>query len=198
LLSLLIGAALAFPVSAAASTAPPLDASQLLPSRCAPIGSAVVNVWYGLKNDYDSGFGGHTWANDSILRHLQIWPATGGYCAIAQDVGAFQTFAGTSPSGLSTVSAGIRGVLSGGYRSTVFSGTFTPSTYAASGYLGTFDLACTSASNCPGARPGPRSYFSGVSGFDLAWWGWIYVTAANGTWNNSIDTTAATGGDITG
>jgi hypothetical protein len=37
-----------------------------------------------------------------------------------------------------------------------------------------------------------------VSGFDLAWWGWIYVTAANGTWNNSIDTTAATGGDITG
>jgi hypothetical protein len=197
IVGLVLAAALVLP-AAASATGPTLDVSQLATSQCAPSGAAVVDVYYGLKNDYDSGYAGNAWANDSILRHLRVWPTIGGYCGIVQDAGVFSTFAGPSPSGLSTVSAGILGVLGGGYRSTVFTGTFAPSAYATSGYLGTFDLACTSASNCPGARPSPLKYFTGTSGFDLAWWGWQYVTRAHGTWVNSIDTTAATGGDITG
>jgi hypothetical protein len=197
LAGLVVLAALLIPATAVAA-GPSLDASQLATSKCAPTGAAVVNVLYGLKNDYDSGYAGNAWANDTILRHLRVWPTGGGYCAIAQDVGVFTTFAGPSPSGLSTVSAGVVGVLTGGYRSTVFTGTFTPSAYATSGYLGTFDLACTSASNCPGARPSPLAYFTGAVGFDLTWWGWAYATRSHGTWVNSIDTTAATGGDITG
>ena len=33
----------------------------------------LVNVSYTLTNDYDSGFAGNAWANDTINRNLRIW-----------------------------------------------------------------------------------------------------------------------------
>ncbi|HEY2353420.1 MAG TPA: hypothetical protein VGH79_00795 [Gaiellaceae bacterium] len=160
-------------------------------------GKSVVNVTYRLRNDYDSGVGGNAWANDTVKRQLRVFKLKGGsYCAIAHDTGSFVTFAGTSPAGTSTVQAGIKGVLHGGYTTTVFSGTLAAKPqYKKHGNLGTFDLECTDANTCPGAYPSYSSYFSSTSGDDLATWGWMYHTAKNGNWKNTYTGNA---GDIKG
>ncbi len=168
------------------------------PGQCGAAGAPLVNVTYRLLHDADSGYGGNAWAMDTIFRHLRIWQVDGGYCAVAQDVGAFTTLAGTSPSGASTVSAGIRGILDGGYRTTVFQGTFAPGSYDTHGYLGAFDLGCDASFVCPGAAPNPAAYFTTTSGLGLDWWGWTYRTARNGTWVNAVDVPAPGAGDVTG
>jgi hypothetical protein len=193
-------AALALAAAAAAADAPPLDKGDISAAACkAGHAHLVVNVRYKLTNDYDSGFAGNAWANDTIKRQLRIWKSKdGNYCAQVRDLGRFVTFAGTSPSGMSTVSAGIGGHIYGGYVTTSFSGTWAP-TRPTSGDLGTFDLQCTSASDCPGAHPSYTDYFSSTSGDDLAQWGWFYKASHHhGTWLNQDDTPAAASGDITG
>ncbi len=159
-------------------------------------GKLIVNVTYGLSNDYDSGVAGNAWANDTIHRHLQVFDQGGGtYCATVNDTGSFVTFAGASPGGTGTLTAGIKGEINGGYTTTMFSGTLNPSpAYKTHGNLGSFDLMCVDANTCPGAHPGYYSYFSSTSGDDLASWGWKYHAGKRGEWTN-----ASTGnsGDIT-
>jgi hypothetical protein len=153
---------------------------------CKASGPAVVNVHYTYTSP-DSGLGGNDWANDTINRQLQIWKVADGiYCASVTDQGSFVTLAGTSPSGVGTVSAGITGKLKGGYTTTPLilpGATFNPNTLPTRGDLGTF-----TAEN----RPSFLSY--GLSG-DLADWGWVYQTQNNGTW---INASTGNSGDITG
>jgi len=160
-------------------------------------GKMFVNVTYGLYNDYDSGVGGNAWANDTINRHLQVFDLGGGtYCAVVNDTGSILTFAGESPGGTGTVSAGIKGTINGGYTTTVFTGTVASNPpYKTNGNLGNFDLMCIDANTCPGAHPGYYSYFSSTSGDNLANWSWYYHTAKNGDWTNAA---AGNVGDITG
>lgn len=190
--------ALALAGTTAAAPGLRLDRQAISPRQCSSDGaSQLVDVTYVLTNDYDSGFAGNAWANDTVARHLQIWRATDGtYCAAVADLGAFTTFAGPSPSGLSTVSAGVRGLLNGGYVTTRFTGAFAPS-MRTRGFLGVFDLQCTPTFTCPGAHPSYLSYFASTSGDDLAQWGWIYYAGRHGTWLNQDDVSAAAGGDIT-
>jgi hypothetical protein len=194
-------AALATGAAALASGGLVLDKADISAGACKTgHPKQLVNVTYTLVNDYDSGFAGNAWANDTVHRQLRIWKSksTGKFCAQVRDTGGFVTFAGTSPSGMSTVSAGIGGRLNGGYVTTSFTGTFAPG-YATKGNLGTFDLQCTSAYDCPGAYPSYSSYFSSTSGDSLAQWGWIYKAQRHhGVWLNQDDTPAAAGGDITG
>src|SRR5579864_6932601 len=89
------------------------------PTQCAQ-GALIVNVNYTLINDFDSGVAGNAWANDTINRHLSIRQvgnaapnSTTQYCATVDDTGSFVTFAGVSPAGTSTVSAGINGRING-------------------------------------------------------------------------------------
>jgi hypothetical protein len=161
-------------------------ASSNTPVACGN-GKLIVNVTYQLINDYDSAVGGNAWANDTVTRHLQVFDLGGGsYCATVNDTGSFLTFAGASPGGTGVVAAGIKGVINGGYVTTTFTGTLnTTQPYAMKGNLGTFDLQCTDAYNCPGAHPGYYSYFSATSGDDLTTWGWTYRTAKNGDWTNA-------------
>jgi hypothetical protein len=157
----------------------------------------VVNVTYRLYNNYDSGISGNAWANDTVKRHLKVFKLGGGsYCAVAHDTGSFVTFAGASPGGTGTVPAGIKGVLNGGYTTTVFGGTLASHpAYKKHGNLGSFNLQCSDANTCPGAYPSYSSYFSSTSGDALAKWGWAYHTAKNGNWKNASTGNA---GDITG
>jgi hypothetical protein len=196
-------AGLMIPVAAQAST-PNLNLNwdNIANAQCKPDGAkSLVNVSFTLTNDYDSGFAGNAWANDTITRTLRVWQAGTTFCAVVSDRGTFSTFAGTSPSGDSTVGAGVTGGLAGGYVSTFFTGDYTGAgTYATKGDLGTFDLQCTDANNCPGAHPSPLSYFSSTTGFDLRHWGWIYRAdnRVNGVWLNQDNVTAPNSGDITG
>ena len=96
--------------------------------------TSVVNVTFTLTDDADSGFGGNAWASDTIHRTLRIWAeADGSFCAVVHDAGSFVTFAGTSPSGGSTVSAGIDGVLHGGYVATIQGSLAATPAYPTSG-----------------------------------------------------------------
>jgi hypothetical protein len=204
-LGILVG--LMIPVAAQASSSGlNLDYGNIAGSQCKN-GSEklLVNVSYTLTNDYDSGFAGNAWANDTINRNLRIWKVGSTFCAQTQDRGSFSTFAGTSPSGTAHVDGGVTGDIAGGYVSTFFTGTYdagAASHYATQGELGTFDLHCTDANNCPGAHPSPQSYFTGGStpGFDLRHWGWIYHadTTGQGVWLNQDNVTAASSGDISG
>jgi hypothetical protein len=190
------GLAIAAPSLASAQDNQSFVGNNLDASQCKP-GKKVVDVNYKLINDYDSGVHGNAWANDTIHREVSIWnTGDNNFCAIVKDNGTIVTFAGDSPNGTGTVAAGITGEINGGYRTASFQGTFVGNaTYATHGNLGTFDLQCTDANNCPGTHPTFLSYFSGSPTWDYAWWGWEYDTCQNGSWINSITTNT---GDITG
>ena len=192
-ISVFIALLAALATFAIASTA---SAESNNPQDCGK-GKLVVNVMYNLYNNYDSGVAGNAWANDTINRHLQVWQVDAGvYCVAVNDNGSFVTFAGLSPNNTGTVSAGIEGVINGGYYTNAFSGTLDPSpAYATRGYLGSFDLECSNAYTCTGTWPSFLDYFNGSPSYDLADWGWTYHTAQNGDWVN-----AASGnlGDIIG
>jgi hypothetical protein len=178
-----------------------LNEEAISAEQCQSPGShVVVDVTYRLTNDYDSGFGGNAWANDTVQRHLVIWQHRDGtFCARADDHATFVTFAGVSPSGNSTVGAGITGEFHGGYVTNFFVGTLNAKPpYATHGELGTFDLHCTDAYTCPGAHPSYTSYFSSSTGDTLAHWGWIYHAGRNGTWLDQDNVPAADSGDIVG
>jgi hypothetical protein len=196
----LLATAAMLAVAGAASAAPglKLDRQSTSPGQCAP-GSLLVNVHYRLLNDADSGFGGNYWANDTIFRHLQIWQESDGtYCVVVDDTGSFVTYAGTSPSGLSTVSAGITGRMEGGYITTGVVGSFD-ATLPTRGNLGSYDLQCDSSGNCPGTAVSWASYFSSITAADsFAQWGWIYHAGKHGTWLNQDDVAAADSGDVVG
>ena len=195
-LAVVIVAALSMTAVALASPSPVAGSSSA--KACNTSGKALVNVHYTLTNDYDSAVGGGAWANDTIYRQLQIFDlGSGAYCAAITDQGSFVTFAGASPQGTGTVSAGITGKIKGGYTTNAFTGTFDAGTLPTNGNLGTFDLQCTDAYNCPGPHPSFLSYFdnSGSINWSQPVWAWNYTTAKNGSWLNSY---TGNTGDITG
>ena len=194
---LLACGALAASVSAAPGLK--LDKQDIGPKQCNAGAKLVVDVHFKILNDADSGFGGNYWANDNLDRHLRIWQqGPTAFCAQVEDHGKFVTYAGTSPGGAGTVSAGITGNIEGGYIAQI-TGTFAPpSDLATRGDLGTFDMGCDPLGNCSGSRPSFLSYFSGSPAWTQPQWGWIYHAGKNGTWLNQDDVAAADSGDITG
>jgi hypothetical protein len=147
----------------------------------------IIQVTQKVLNSVDSGVAGNYWAQDDYVRHIQVWQISdGSFCAIVKYEGHFVTFAGPSPSGASTVSAGVKGTLDGGYVTTIFTGTLSP-TIPTHGSIGTFDYQCDVSGICPGFVNWVELYFADTDGFDLAWWGWKYHAGKHGSWVNSID-----------
>lgn len=147
----------------------------------------IINVNQKILNSVDSGIAGNNWAQDSYNRHIEVWQlGDGSFCAILKYEGHFVTFAGPSPGNTGTLDDGIRGTFEGGYRTTIFTGTFTP-TKPTHGNIGTFDYQCDVAGNCPGLVSWTDLYFTNINGFDLEWWGWVYHAGKHGHWINSVD-----------
>jgi hypothetical protein len=169
--------------------------TQLNAAACG--GTPIIQVNETVLNDADSGFGGNAWAFDNYTRHIKVFQLSdGSFCATTHYEGSFTTNAGVSPSGTSTVSAGIAGAFIGGYRATQFTGTLLASPAAKThGNIGTFDYMCDPTFTCPGFVDWTTLYFSTTSGFNLDWWGWIYHGGSNGTWVNAV---SGSTGDITG
>lgn len=170
---------------------------QLNAAQCNPSGKLVINVVQRIINDADSGFTTPVWAFDELTRQIQVWQ-TGAktFCATVKYHGSFVTIAGPSPMGLGTIAAGITGTLEGGYTAAI-TGTLKATPGASTrGNIGTFDYACDTAGNCPGAVFWADLYFDTADpGFDFSqpWWGWIYHGGNNGTWVNA---SAGSSGDI--
>jgi hypothetical protein len=195
------GESFTWATTSGAATAGDYGMAQLDSSHCSLTKQSknVANVSFRMINDYDSGVAGNAWANDTVHRELRIWQVSPGmFCATITDWAKFVTFAGPSPNGTGTVTAGIPGSIRGGEVTGVFPGTLNPApAYPTRGNIGfdnTFDLHCTAAYTCPGAKPTIDSYVSGYDG-RLQWWGWQYVTSGHGIWVNSQD---GNSGDITG
>jgi hypothetical protein len=166
-------------------------------SQSCPSGTLVINVVQKVVNDADSGVGGNAWAFDDYVRQIQVVQTSSGtFCATVSYQGNFTTNAGPSPDNTGTVGADVVGTFQGGYVSTTFSATLTTSpTYRKKGSIGEFDYGCDTSFNCPGYVDWTSFYFTGISGFDLAWWGWVYHAGNNGSWINAI---TGNSGDITG
>lgn len=157
----------------------------------------IIDVTQKILNDVDSGVAGNNWAFDNFERQIQVWKLSDNtFCAITHYDGHFVTVAGPSPGGTNTVTAGIKGDIEGGYRTTLFTGTLLSSpTKPTHGDIGVFDYQCDISGTCPGFVDWTTLYFSSTSGFDLAWWGWQYHAGKHGSWINAID---GNSGDITG
>ncbi len=189
----LVLSTLALSSSAYAATFDP--GPQLAASACGVDRTPYINVVEGVRNDDDSGFNSATsWATDNYMRTIQVWQvAPGTYCAVVKYVGSFVTRAGTSPMGTGTVTAGIRGVMRGGYRSTAFAAVpRSDPAWAAHGFIGVVDYRCDGSYDCPGRVSWLDQYFSSNT-FDFAWWGWEYRAGSHGTWINAMD---GSSGDI--
>ena len=166
-------------------------------SSSCPQGTLVINVVQKIINDDDSGVAGNAWASDDIVRQIQVvQTGASAFCATVSYQGNFTTHVGPSPSGVSSVGDGIVGTFEGGYTSTEFTATLLPTpNVRKKGSIGTYDYACDGDFHCPGAVDWTTLYFSGISGFDLSWWGWVYHAGNNGSWTNAI---TGNSGDITG
>ncbi len=189
-LAMLLATAVTADVGVSADFAEQLDAD-----ACGH-GHLVINVMYRILNDDDSGYGGNAWAVDVIHRHVRVWKdEAGAFCGVARDEGTFVTRAGASPDDTTTIAAGIRGELEGGYRTTHFTGTLNANVRT-HGDIGTYDFACDGHFNCPGYFSWRQHFFAATTGFDLAWWGWRYHAGDHGTWIDAISVPQATAGDI--
>ncbi|MDE3112778.1 MAG: hypothetical protein KGK34_07520 [Chloroflexota bacterium] len=171
------------------------DFGRQLNAAACGTGRQVIDVSYRILNDDDSGYAGNAWAVDAIHRHVQVWQNGDAYCAVARDEGSFVTRAGASPDNTTTIAAGIRGEIEGGYRTTSFSGTLNGG-LRMRGELGTYDFACDGHFGCPGYFSWVAHFFSATTGFDLAWWGWRYQAGRHGSWIDAVDVPQASAGDI--
>lgn len=165
--------------------------TQINSGQCTKVGAPIVNVMQKVVNDVDSGQGGNNWAFDTLNRQIQVW-STGNideYCATVSYQGKFVGQSGQlTPGNTSTFTENVNGTFEGGYRSTIFTGTLLPSPlWRTKGSVGTTDYQCNITGICPGYVDWTSQYFSSTTGFDLAWWGWIYHGGNNGTWVNSVD-----------
>jgi hypothetical protein len=173
----------------------PAPAITLKPDSCSTAGPEVVDVTLTVENLADLASDGHVWALDDYVEHVQVW-RTGQklYCVRREAVGTWVSFAGVSPAGTGTISAGLTGTLHG-VRYLRLSGEFDPA-YPTSGYIGVFDAQCGADGSCSG--PEPRMsllYFPRIYNIDFGWYDFVATSDADGTWHQSPDGDT---GDITG
>lgn len=157
----------------------------------------VINVFHEVRNDVDSRVSGGVWAVDNYKRTIKVWDQTVPfppfklYCAKVEYDGLFTTLGGESPQGTDpSLAVGITGSMSGGFLTTVFTGTLNPTPgKPTSGNLGVTNYRCTSSdpgdhSSCTNLWNWQTTYFTSTTGLDYDYWGWSYDGDEHGTWNN--------------
>jgi hypothetical protein len=186
-----LGALISCVVVAAASG---VGSARAAPAAC-QIGKPVVDMVLVIRNAGDYGADGHLWALDDLIHRVRMWrTADTSYCAEVQDVGRFTAFAGVSPEGTGTVSAGVTGLVFATTRLRI-TGTFAPRV-PTTGFIGVYDLGCDVNDVCPGEEPRTTSlYFSAVGSFGVETFRATYYGGRHGTW---IQTPTGDLGDITG
>lgn len=198
--------ALSLPASAWAAPAEHLDWGAAVNGAACPAGTLVINVVQKVVNSVDSGTTRPVWAFDDYVRQIQVvqvGPAS--FCATVAYQGSFTSVAGDSPGASynlgGSVGGGVVGTFQGGYVSTAFTAILkaTPDRRT-KGSIAPDDHGCDASGSCPGALFWGDLYFEAgsVSGFDLAWWGWVYHAGNNGSWQNACPECGGNSGDITG
>ena len=164
----------------------PQTAAAATVAQCPGGGPLVVNAYGTYRNSADVGDDGHVWALDAARESIQIWQiGTNTYCFKRQDIGTFTSFAGVSPAGTGTVSAGVTGRWYGELV-IVIQGTFAPN-LATSGFVGDFDLQCQQDGTCLGAAFNARNYFSSFDSLQILKFAGTFEAGACGVWRQSSD-----------
>jgi hypothetical protein len=160
-----------------------------------PTGTPTLyDVTIGNTNVADYAVDGHVWALDSYVQHVRVWKiGQKHYCFRIDYDGTWTSFAGVSPGGTGTISAGVTGTFSA-LRILRLNGEFTPR-YALSGHVADFDWQCQSDGTCTGPRPSPGMYFSPITNVNSTWDEYHATSAGHGSWS---DSTYGSRGDITG
>ena len=153
---------------------------------CPGGGRLLVNAYGTYRNAADFGADGHVWALDAAREAIQIWQTgTDTYCFKRQDTGTFTTFAGVSPEGTGTVSAGVTGRWYGELV-IVIQGTFAPN-LATKGFVGDFDQQCQQDGTCLGPAFNARNYFSSFDSLEFLTFSATFAGGPCGVWRQSID-----------
>lgn len=134
------------------------------------------------------------WAKREFNQHIQVWkigaappPSTAErFCALVRYQGSFLSTGTSDPNGNVTLASGVDGTFEGGYR-LVFTAeeNFTKPT---NGHIET-------VAESGGATDWMVYYFTSISTFQPAWWGWVYHGGHNGTWVHAV---GGNQGNITG
>ncbi|HET7098920.1 MAG TPA: hypothetical protein VFI61_01645, partial [Patescibacteria group bacterium] len=145
-----------------------------------------------ISGDSDSGFGGY-WASDTYVSSYEVCPdSEDGYWVNRTDGGDWETFGGTSPSGASTVGAGVTGTFEGTWNGIHIDGTIM----ALSTDLGTVDFMCDANGVCSNKSSTLAQIFNPgyVADFPDTWI-WTYTGGCQGDlWINAA---SGSSGDIT-
>ena len=162
---------------------------------CASEGTLVVDVTQRIKNVDDVASDGRVWALDTVDERMRIW-RTGHnrYCVRLDYSGTFTSFAGASPAGTGTISAGVTGSIENGTQFLRATGTFAP-TVPTSGFIGEVDADCQQDGSCAStAYRFTERYFSRVNSLHFGWFSATYDGGTHGVWHQSTD---GDSGDIT-
>ena len=153
----------------------------------------LYDVTIGNTNVADIASDGHVWALDDYTQHVQVWKlGQKHYCFRIEYDGTWTSFAGASPGGTGTISAGITGTFHG-MRTLRLTGEFNPQ-YPLSGHVADFDWQCGADGTCTGPRPSPGMYFSPITNVNSTWHEFHATSPANGSWD---ETKYGDFGDIT-
>ena len=163
------------------------------PDGCPEDKPMVVNAFANFRNVADEGLDGHVWALDQGTQYIQIWQTgENAYCVKRRDVGTFATYAGVSPAGTGTISAGVTGSFQGTTYLRI-NGIFKANV-PTSGYIGDFDAQCQQDGSCSGQRLRTSAlYFSRTNKVDF---GWFLFAADGGACGKWIQTASGSVGDI--
>ena len=158
----------------------------------APFTPGCMTFTRQITGDSDSGIGGY-WAHDTYTSTYEVCPdPDGGYDVTRTDVGTFETFGGTSPSGNSTVGAGVTGSINGSWTDIHVDGTINP---AANPDLGSVDYMCDENGQCANYSSSMAMIFEpGYVPEYPETWSWTYTSCNGDVWTNSHD---GNSGDIT-
>jgi hypothetical protein len=185
----------AFVVGLVLISMPTAPAAPLKVGSCPTDRPLVVDVTLSVKNLADYGTPGHVWALDDFTEHVQMWQiGPKQFCVRRESTGTWTSFAGVSPGGTGTISAGLTGTLHGVVYVRLI-GEFDP-IYPTTGYIGEFDGMCQQDGTCTGTLPRSRTlYFPRLYHVDEKWFDFVATSDDHGTWHQ---TPAGDTGDITG
>ncbi len=174
---------------------PQAAATTLKPDTCRQDQPPVVDGTLTIDNLVDLGSDGHVWAHDTSTERVRVWKIGPRLYCVRRDADVtWVSYAGISPAGTGTISAGVTGTAHG----TVYlrvSGPFTP-VYPTSGNIGHFDAQCQPDGTCTGLEPRIITlYFPHFTHLDFGWYDYLATSPDNGTWHQTPDGDT---GDITG
>ena len=176
--------ALTLCVGLLATGAPHASAIPPDPDSCPTDRPTLYDITLSVKNAADFASDGHVWALDAYTQRVQVWRiGVKHYCFRIEYDGTWTSFAGVSPGGTGTISAGMTGTWHA-LRIARLTGEFNPQ-YPLSGHVADFDRQCDATGTCTGSGPSFGMYFNPIDNVKIVWYDFVATSANNGTWQQT-------------